>query len=297
MASYMSYYVHASDPHATSSWTQLDGTGKGPSTAFTRVIEWRPSGPIQHAASKSEVAQRSGALLDMSDNVAMSRRGVLFVQSQYTGADTGDNLRAELMDEWADIVDTVNAHDGEMALRIDRPDRSAATLSHSLICKVVGTPEWQPFNNHDVAIVMELEIGIEVLYPYWIQRTPDADTYLNVAGSVGNTVNNTGHTDDLGCEIVIDTVDLSTTQLTVANATTSKTIIIDIATDFTAGDKISWFGTDPRQVEISTTNAAHFGSTVAGGNAFMARGNNTVNMTSDGQVDCTLNIYPERYSP
>ena len=294
-------YIGTTSAHASSGWTQINGSSKGASSAFTRACDWLPSGGSRFEAVSDPVGTRSGSLLRTGDVHAGMRSGTLRIVSTYTGADTGTDLRAEMQDEWATIVGSlVNAADGEIYLRFDRPDRSAATLSNVLICRVAEVPEWQPMLGRVDTGAIDIRLDIEVLYPYYVSRSGSSQAYLNATSTpVSHSLTNSGHTDNVGMLVVVDAVDSGTpTVLTVANTTTGKTLEMTIHSTLTAADEVSYFATDPRKVALSTTNAAHLGTMAADDDGFLARGANTVDISvNSGQVDCTVYWYDERYTP
>lgn len=294
-------YIGTTSAHASSGWTQINGSSKGASSAFTRACDWLPSGGTRFEAVSDPVGTRSGSLLRTGDVHAGMRSGTLRIVSTYTGADTGTDLRAEMQDEWATIVGSlVNAADGEIYLRFDRPDRSAATLSNVLICRVAEVPEWQPMLGRVDTGAIDIRLDIQVLYPYYVSRSGSSQAYLNATSTpVSHSLTNSGHTDNVGMLVVVDAVDSGTpTVLTVANTTTGKTLEMTIHSTLTAADEVSYFATDPRKVALSTTNAAHLGTMAADDDGFLARGANTVDISvNSGQVDCTVYWYDERYTP
>ena len=302
MASLPAYdiYVGNTSPHASSGWTQINGTSKGAASAFTRVAEWFP-GALAFTATVDPVGNRSGGLMRSESMHAEQRSGQLRIRSEYTGADTGANLVAEMMDEYATLVGSlVSPADGEIYLRFDRADRSAATISSVLICRVSGVSEYQPITNRHDAPMIDIRFDIDVLYPFYVSRSGSSQAYLNATTTpVSHSLTNSGHTDAVGMLVVVDAVDSGTPLvLTVKNTTTGKDLILTIATIATAADEVSWFATDPRKVAISSTNAAHLGAMAADDDGFLQRGANTVTVEVDaGQVDATIYWYDERYTP
>ena len=293
-------YIGTTSAHASSGWTQINGSSKGASSAFTRACDWLPSGGSRFEAVSDPVGTRSGSLLRTGDVHAGMRSGTLRIVSTYTGADTGTDLRAEMQDEWATIVGSlVNAADGEIYLRFDRPDRSAATLSNVLICRVAEVPEWQPMLGRVDTGAIDIRLDIQVLYPYYVSRSGSSQAYLNATSTpVSHSLTNSGHTDNVGMLVVVDAVAGHAQVLTVANTTTGRTLELTVATIITAGDQVSYYATDPRKPALSTTNASHLATMDPADDGFLARGANTVDISVDaGQVDCTVYWYDERYTP
>lgn len=295
-------YIGTTGPHDASDWTQINGTSKGAASAFTRYADWLPGGPLRFVSPSDPVGQRPGALLRSTDVYSEMRSGTLRLVSKYTGADTGSDLKAEMMDEWATLIGSlVNPADGEIYLRFDRANRSGTTLSNVLICRVAGVPEYQPqFFEESAQPIIDVGVELEVLYPYYVDRTGSSQAYANATATpASNALSNSGHTDAVGMRVVVDAVDSGTpTVLTVDNTTTGKTLEMTVATTLTAGDEWSWFASDPRKIAVSTTNASNFSTMAADDDGFLARGSNTVQVSVDsGQADITIYWYPERYTP
>jgi len=93
-----------------------------------------------------------------------------------------------------------------------------------------------------------------------------------------NTIANGGHTDSLGLGVKITAKTGSPTLVTLENTTTGQTVAWTIATTATVGDRLSWFFDDPRKLELTSTNASHLGTTTAGANPVLARGDNTIKL-------------------
>lgn len=279
-------------------WTQLNGSSKGAASAFTRKVDWLPSGALAFPAELLPVGTRSGAMRSQSTVFAEQRAGVLRITSVYGGADTGADRRAEMQDEWATLVSTISPADGEILLRFDRPNRSATTLSRILVCRVSGAPEWRAILDRADAETVVVELPIEVLYPYFVTRTATTTTYTGVGTSFSsNTIANGGHADGLGLTVKVTAKTGSPTLVTLENTTTGLTLLWTIATAATANDRLSWFGDDPREVELTTTNASHLGTSAANANPALIRGDNTVKLkVNSGTIDAEVYTADEFYT-
>jgi hypothetical protein len=285
--------------HATgNSYTQLNGSSKGAASAFTRVAEWRPNGAIEFPSETSPVGTRSGGLASTSTVYGEMRGGVLRVRSTYGGADTGTDLRAEMQDEWATLAGTISPADGEILLRLDRPNRSASTLSRLLICRVAEAMEWSPPNERPDTQAIVMDFPLEVRYPYYVTRSATSTAYAGVGTSFSsNTIANGGHTDGLGLTVEITAKTGSPTLVTLENTTTGLTLLWTIATAATANDRLSWYGDDPRKVKLTTSNASHLGTSAANANPALARGNNTIKLkVNSGTIDATVYTADEFYT-
>ncbi|HRA21068.1 MAG TPA: hypothetical protein PLZ56_11525 [Anaerolineae bacterium] len=293
------YCTSWSDAHSGSnSYTQLNGTGQGAGSAFTRKVDWIPGGALSFPVDAPPVGTRSGGLQSTTTTYADSRSGVLRITSTYTGADTGADRRAEMQDEWATLVSTITPAAGEILLRLDRPNRSATTLSRLLVCRVSSIPEWRALSDRADSDTLILEIGLEVLYPYYLTRTATSTAYAGVGTSFSSaTIANGGHTDGLGLTVLITAKTGSPTLVTLENTTTGQTLAWTIATAATANDRLSWFCDDPRKVKLTTATASHLGTTTAGQNPALARGNNTVKLkVNSGTIDATVYTADEFYT-
>lgn len=279
------------DIHGSPTWTQLNASGVGAASAFTRKVDWLPNGGIEAPSDTSAVGLRSGARLTTSTVYGESSGGVLRVTSVYGGADTGADLRAEMQDEWATLVGTVlSPMDGERLLRFDRPNRSATTLSRMLICRVKSAPPWKAWSDRADTPTVTLDFDIEVLYPYFITRTATSTAYAGVGTSFSSaTIANGGHTDDLGLVVKITAKTGSPTLVTLENTTTGLTLLWTIATTATVNDRLSWFGDDPRYYKLTTTNASHLGTSAANADPVLIRGNNTIKLkVNSGTINATV---------
>lgn len=300
MTHYDVYYCTSwSSLHAAgNSYTQLNGSSKGAASAFTRVAEWLPDGPIEFPSDAPPVGTRSGGLASTSTVYGEMRSGTLRIRSTYGGADTGADLRAEMQDEWATLVSTITPADGEILLRLDRPNRSATTLSRLLICRVSRAPEWQPPNGRPDTQGIVVEIPLEVRYPYYVTRSATSTAYAGVGTSFSSaTIANGGHTDGLGLTVEITAKTGSPTLVTLENTTTGHTLLWSIATAATANDRLSWFGDDPRKLRLTCATATHLGTSAAGANPCLQRGNNTVKLkVNSGTIDATVYTADEFYT-
>ena len=293
------YCTSWTNAHATgNSYTQLNGTSKGAGSAFTRKVDWIPGGALAFPVDAPPVGMRSGGLQSTTTVYGDARNGVLRITSAYTGADTGADRRAEMQDEWATLVSTITPADGEILLRLDRPNRSATTLSRLLVCRVSGVPEWRALSDRADSETLILDLSLEVLYPYYLTRTATGTAYAGVGTSFSsNTIANGGHTDGLGLVIDITAKTGSPTIVTLENTTTSQTLVWTIATAATANDRLSWFGDDPRKIKLTTTNASHLGASTAGQDPALIRGNNTVKLkVNSGTIDATIHTADEYYT-
>jgi len=241
---------------------------------------------------------RSGGLQSTTTTYADARSGVLRITSVYGGADTGADRRAEMQDEWATLVSTITPADNEILLRLDRPNRSGTTLSRLLVCRVSSIPEWRALSDRADSETIIVELALEVLYPYYLTRTVTDTAYAGVGTSFSSaTIANGGHTDGLGLVVDITAKTGSPTLVTLENTTTGQTLLWTIATAATANDRLSWFGDDPRKVQLTTTNASHLGTSAAGSNPALARGNNTVKLkVNSGTIDATIHTADEFYT-
>jgi hypothetical protein len=288
-----------SNAHATgNSYTQLNGSGKGAATAFTRKVDWIPGGSLAFPFDTAPVGTRSGSLASASTIYGDQRAGVLRITSVYGGADTGADLRAEMQDEWASIVSTVSPADGEILLRLDRPDRSAATLSRLLVCRVSETSEWRAIGDRADTSTIIIDIPVTVLYPYYLTRTATGTAYAGVGTSFSSaTIANGGHADGLGFAVLVTAKTGSPTVITIENTTTGLTLLWTIATAATANDRLSWYGDDPRKVKLTTSNASHLGTSAANANPALARGNNTIKLkVNSGTINATVYTANEFYT-
>lgn len=304
----MSELVHY-DVYVCTSWTkihdsgntftQLNGTSKGAGSAFTRKVDWIPSGPLSFPVDAPAVGTRSGGLQSTSVTFSDRRTGTLRVTSQYTGADTGADLRAEMQDEWSTLLGTITPADNEILLRLDRPNRSGTTLSRLLVCRVAALPEWRPVTERaDAGGIIQVEYQLEVLFPYYLTRTATTTTYTGVGTSFSsNTIANGGHTDGLGLGVKITAKTGSPTLVTLENTTTGQAVAWTIATTATVGDRLSLFFDDPRKLELTSTNASHLGTTTAGANPVLARGDNTIKLkVNSGTIDAEVYTADEFYT-
>lgn len=295
------YCTSWTNAHATgNSYTQLNGTSKGAGSAFTRKVDWLPGGALAFPVDAPPVGMRSGGLQSTTTVYGDARSGVLRITSVYTGADTGADRRAEMQDEWATLVSTITPADGEILIRLDRPNRSATTLSRLLVCRVSGVPEWRALSDRADSDTLILDLSLEVLYPYYLTRTATTTAYAAVGTSfVSGVIANGGHTDGLGLTVNVTAISSGTpTIVTLENTTTGQTLVWTIATIAAVNDRLSWFCDDPRKVKLTTTNASHLGASTAGQNPALARGNNTVKLkVNAGVITADILTADEFYSP
>lgn len=275
---------------AGNSYTQLNGSSKGAASAFTRTANWQPGGTIEFPVDAQPVGLRSGGMTTTDEPLAELRRGVLSMRSTYGGADTGADLRAEMQDEHSALQALLNPHVGQFLLRFDRPNRSGTTLSRLLVCRVTSVQEWAPPGDRQDPEAIVLNFGIDVLYPLYVTRTATETTYTGVGTSFSsNTISNDGHSNRLGLVVEITAKTGSPTLVTLENTTTGHTLLWTIATTATANDRLSWFGDDPRTVQLTTTNASHLGTSAANASPVLALGSNTVKLkVNSGTVDAKI---------
>jgi hypothetical protein len=177
-------------------------------------------------------------------------------------------------------------------------DRSAATLSRLLVCRVSETSEWRAIGDRADTSTIIIDIPVTVLYPYYLTRTATSTAYAGVGTSFSSaTIANGGHADGLGFTVLITAKTGSPTVITIENTTTGQTLVWTVATTATVNDRFSWFGDDPRKVKLTSTNAAHLGASTAGQNPALARGNNTFKIkVNSGTIAATVYTADEFYT-
>lgn len=282
-------------------WTQLNGTSKGAGSAWTRYCYFHPTKAIPIDYATNPVGQRSGARRVGSEFYADTWSGKLMFECEYGGSDTGSALQLERMEEWKQIVDLLNVPNGEVYLRFDYTDRGGSSVSRCLAVQLAAVLPWsetQPAGEGPGPNVINPEFIFDVLYPFYVDRAGDSQAFANATAVAATaTVTNSGQTDYLGTALEVDTVNAATNTITVTNTTTGKAWVWSCASGFTAGDRLSFAADDPREPnDITSSNASHSGAAAADGDMYLARGNNDLEITSDGDVDVTLYWYDERFT-
>lgn len=299
-----SLYLGTSSLHEGTSgsptWTALNGSGKGANSDWTRYAYFEPTKGIPIEYTAQPVGQRSG-VLRLSDEVyAGAWAGVLHFRSVYGGTDTGAALQAERMEEWGQLADLMATPDGEVYLRFDYTDRAAASISRTLAVQLSEIRQWhedKTGRDNQAGKRVEAAFVFDVLYPYYCERAGSSQAFANAKATAATaSVTNGGMTDQLGLALEVDTVNSTTTVVTITNTTTGKALVWTVATNFTAGDRLSFFADDPRVIALTTTNASHLGASSADGDAFLARGSNDLEITSNGDIDVTAYWYAERFT-
>lgn len=281
-------------------WTQLNGSGKGADGAWTRYCYFHPTKAIPVDYTTNPVGQRSGARRVGAEFYADAWSGRLLFECDYGGNDEDGALQLERMEEWKRVIDLMTAPNGEVYLRFDYTDRAGAPISRCLAVQLSGVMPWsetRPGGEPPGPKVVTPEFDFDVLYPYYVDRAGDSESFSGATATAATaTVSNAGQLDQLGTALEIDAVNSATNTITVTNTTTGKSWVWSCAGGFTAGDRMSFFADDPREPQLSTANASHNGASDPDGDMYLARGDNDIEITSDGDVDVTLYWYDERFT-
>lgn len=237
--------------------------------------------------------------------------GELWVRGTYNGASADPQvIHRHLADDWLELGEEFNPHDGKGTLRVDRVDNGGSSTSRVMLCEVLELPSLHVHTDGpDTPGIFARGVGTDTgggdgphfLYvvklrapdPYWADRTADTQAFSVGASPDANALTHDGVV-DVPFKIDISSVSGTVTVIDLEDPD-GNTVTITHSTGFQNSDVIDFgyttshkFSTTTASGTISVGVGEEDFAILAGGGTYTA-----TRTTGTGTLTATLTWAPK----